>query len=1699
MANIGTIEGILRLRDELTPVLAKAGQQMEQAGQKIQRAGFAMTKAFTVPISIIGGASVKAFADFDAAMTESLAIMGDVSAEMRGEMVKTAREVAKTLEPSAKEAAESYFFLASAGLNAAQSIEALPLVAKFAQAGQFDMARATDLLTDAQSALGLTIRDDVVANMENMARVSDVLVRANTLANASVEQFSTALTSQAATAARAFGVSLEDTVAVLAAYADQGIKAELAGNSFARMLRLLVPAARQNAKEFDRLGVTVFDLEGNLLPMAEIVRTLSEALDGMSVSQKSAELEALGFKKRMQGVILPLLGMQEAVRGYREELDEATGFTESVAQKQLETFSKQLKLLKDRLIDVAITLGESLVPTLQNFIDKVLIPAIDKLAKMAEWFAKLPDGIQLAIISFAGLLAAIGPVLVITGIFVSSIGAIVSAIPVLLSGLGAVASTLLGPVGWVAAGVAFLLAWEPVREFLWDLIQNVVSSVVSKFREWWKETEHLRSLLASGFSAAVGAIGQLIEETIHYLTIVWNATEDWNLSLIALKSTVWLVDQSIKAVNASLEALSSWLKGNGKDLEATIKRFETLLRIAGAILPGMDEVGRRIAAAALKEELAKDKALEWSGAVRKVAEAMDKIVPPSAAGEEWQKSVDSISDYLDSLEDTEKGHKRVDEAIERTKEQLKSMVKAIDDLVDLWGGLIGAVGSAEDEFRALMNASTDDDFKRIAKAIELDLNPNLDKAAEQLNELAKSASLAWRTSADELKKYLDRLIETEEAVEKIKEAQKEMKKELLESALKASDKRVDAQFDAGFFFQQMFGIDPGQEAALLEVAGIDIVTDEYLADQAEKLDKFRRDKWEKEWEKLAGTVDDVFGPMLDSIADGLGDLVVQAIQLVEVFKSLQDQKGLGAVLGGAAFGAGVGNLLQGAGVFQGQRGAGQYGGQLSGDYGDVGSAIGGAIGAAIGTAFGATAVGAAIGAVIGGVVGGAIKSGADEGLATIKMVGDEVSTMITKDEGGLGRVLKGVGKQVVDTIEGLLDAVYAELKGLPQIQFKIRDDVISVFVNGYVQRFKDEQEAIGYAVVQALKTAEISGAGPAVQAALKDTINGVFRTIEDLAKDLEIAFEIDNLGVSDAALEVKRAIQEVANRFDEFVERASRWQLELSALVGIGQDFGAGWQGIRDQITGVVKSERAIFEQRRAIFNAQIEIEKARLLAEKSQVEAKLAIARGYAAAGEQSIAFEGIILDGLGRFVHGLGRLAQAAGIDVEELARRLAAIDAALAELDKIKPIGAGEFRPSGGIDAVAQDLERLQEILSDAATSQLTPFLQELTKINKKWDDAIALAHEDADLLSQIADARQREIDALREQRSMDFFSSLNDFVVPTEGGISTPFGDALSEIQDQAQGLRDELLQVAEDLGWSSGQIAESFSRIAFAEEDLIHLAAQDALSGLYGSLAGLIDDEGLRHDLLLAQEQIRFTLQMEQMRAEFELLKAQRQLTIEQIQLLQSAFDWIDTNVDFENLIPPVNVRNFSNATRSVSDAVDQMADRLASAKDRIRDFLLDLQTGAFGGRSSAEMFDAALAQFRQVQQQASAGNIQALEQFPDVASALLEIARERFASGEDFQRILDMVEGAGIDFLSVSRVSQDNVVFDQRFFENQMHQIQTNERGFDRMADVNHQGFAALSQDLARLNQTQTRMLDRIANLETETRLMRQNEERKTA
>ncbi len=352
-------------------------------------AGLAMTGvgAAVLGVGAVLKGSVSAFASFDDKMNSSVAIMGDVSDAMRTDMSNAAREMAKTTRFSADEAAESYFFLASAGLDAEQSIAALPAVAAFGQAGMFDMALATDLLTDAQSSLGLTT-DDSAQNLINMTRVSDVFVKANTLANTSVQQVSEAITNKLGGALRGANIDIEEGVAVLGAYADQGLKGASAGEAFNIVLRDLKKVGRESADVLAENNIEIFDAEGNFRNMADVVEDLEDAFEGLSVAEQAKLANDLGFQDRSFKNIQLLIGQSDAIREYEAELRKAGGTTEEVAGKQMESFSAQMGLLKSRVIDAGISLGEALAPVVleiaKGFLDMLdaIMPLITAGAKL---------------------------------------------------------------------------------------------------------------------------------------------------------------------------------------------------------------------------------------------------------------------------------------------------------------------------------------------------------------------------------------------------------------------------------------------------------------------------------------------------------------------------------------------------------------------------------------------------------------------------------------------------------------------------------------------------------------------------------------------------------------------------------------------------------------------------------------------------------------------------------------------------------------------------------------------------------------------------------------------------------------------------------------------------------------------------------------------------------------------------------------------------------------------------------------------------------------------------------------------------------------------------------------------------------------------------------------------------------------------
>lgn len=288
---------------------------------------------------------LRSYNEFATGMARSTSIMGDLSQDQLTRMRDTARDVSFDVEASAGQAAEAYYFLASAGLDAESSIASMPLVAKFAQAGTFDLSLATDLLTDAQSALGLNV-GTTSEKLEGMAEIADVLTLAAIKSNATIEQFSTSLTTKAGTALKSYSKDLEEGVSVLSVFADQGIKDEVAGTALAIVLRDLSTQALSNADAFRKHGVAVFDDAGKMRHTGLVVKDLENRLQGLSDKAKKEILLDLGFTDKSMGFTQALIGNSERILQLDADYRKAQGTLDEVADKTMSEMTKATNKMK---------------------------------------------------------------------------------------------------------------------------------------------------------------------------------------------------------------------------------------------------------------------------------------------------------------------------------------------------------------------------------------------------------------------------------------------------------------------------------------------------------------------------------------------------------------------------------------------------------------------------------------------------------------------------------------------------------------------------------------------------------------------------------------------------------------------------------------------------------------------------------------------------------------------------------------------------------------------------------------------------------------------------------------------------------------------------------------------------------------------------------------------------------------------------------------------------------------------------------------------------------------------------------------------------------------------------------------------------------------------------------------------------------
>lgn len=530
--------------------IAANGEKLKTVGDNISSAGQKMLPV-TAAVTGLGTAAVTTAANFESSMSQVQATMGvtkDAMSTVDGQSVNTMdtlSELAKKMGAetafSAKECADALNYLALAGYDTQQMCDTLPTVLNLAAAGDIDLASASDMVTDAMSALGMGV-DESTKMVDQMAKTASST-------NTSVAQLGEGILTIGATAKSIKGGTAELNTA-LGILANNGIKGAEGGTHLRNVILSLQNPTDKAAAQMDALGVSVYDSNGNMRSLNDILGDLNKSMDGMTSADKANIIATIFNKTDLASVNALLANTGDTWDSLQSSITNSAGAAQQMADTQLDNLQGQITILKSALEGLAISFGELLMPAIKQIVGWV--------QKFVDWLNSMDEGTKKVVVTVALLAAAIGPVLIVIGKVVSAVGTIMTVVPKIASAISAVKTAfaalnvtmLANPIVLIIAAItalvaAFIYLWntnEGFRQFwidLWEGIKQAVitawNAITSFLSTAW---ENILSLAQTVWGGISGFFTTLWEGIKGVFTSAWEA-------ISGVMTTIWNTITSI--------------------------------------------------------------------------------------------------------------------------------------------------------------------------------------------------------------------------------------------------------------------------------------------------------------------------------------------------------------------------------------------------------------------------------------------------------------------------------------------------------------------------------------------------------------------------------------------------------------------------------------------------------------------------------------------------------------------------------------------------------------------------------------------------------------------------------------------------------------------------------------------------------------------------------------------------------------------------------------------------------------------------------------------------------------------------------------------------------------------------------------------------------------------------------------------------
>ena len=344
--------------------------------------------AATAAVGAFTASAVKAGAGFDTSMSQVAATMGytteqintagSEASETFNKLRDFAQEMGRTTMFSASQSADALNYMALAGYDAETSIGMLPNVLNLAAAGSMDLASASDMVTDAASALGMTLEDGSV-DVERVTSMIDGMAVTASKSNTSVSQLGSAILTIGGTAKQLRGGFVEmadgtkvaydgttELSAALGILADNGVKGSEGGTALRNVLNTF--SGNKFAKTFGAMGVAVYDASGEMRSMKDILKDMNGVMEGMTTEEKTGLINSTFNARDLKNVNALLATTTDRWDQLTMSIEDSKGAAQEMANTQLDNLEGDITTFKSAWEGLQIAISDTVKGPLREFV-----------------------------------------------------------------------------------------------------------------------------------------------------------------------------------------------------------------------------------------------------------------------------------------------------------------------------------------------------------------------------------------------------------------------------------------------------------------------------------------------------------------------------------------------------------------------------------------------------------------------------------------------------------------------------------------------------------------------------------------------------------------------------------------------------------------------------------------------------------------------------------------------------------------------------------------------------------------------------------------------------------------------------------------------------------------------------------------------------------------------------------------------------------------------------------------------------------------------------------------------------------------------------------------------------------------------------------------------------------------------------------